>query len=189
VKTIEFPANRSIGYVHFQQSDVPASFHGRFNLDGSLLPDTFNPIWQLIGAAQGIVELPQHGVVMLEVMPEEARDLSPLSSFAPNDLDAIWLGNTYASDDQLIHLAHLTGLLWIDLQNNGNITDAGVAHLRGLKSLRSFGAHWTRISALTMEYLAEMPELTYIDIWGCEIPTQAVDEFKIKLPKCEVRTE
>ena len=104
-------------------------------------------------------------------------DLSPLANLDSDDLAAIWLGNTHANDQQLSHLAGLNGLLWIDVQNSGDITDAGIAHLAELKSLESFGAHWTRISAASLAVLRKMPNLKFVDIWGCEIHADAVEEF------------
>ena len=164
-------------------------FHGRFKKDGDALGDTHNPGWRLLGEAKGKVEVPGDSIILLEVLPQEARDLSPLSALNADDLAGIWLGNTYVSDEQVSYLAHLTGLLWIDVQNNGDITDGGIAHLSQLRSLQVFGAHWTRISAVSLRYLSKMSGLTYVDIWGCEIPAEAVEEFKKALPKCTVRTE
>ncbi len=164
-------------------------FHGRFKKNGDLLEDTHNPTWRLLGEARSSVEVPEDSVILLEVLPEAARDLSPLSALNADDLAAIWLGNTYVNDEQLSHLARLTGLLWIDVQNNGDITDTGIAHLSELRSLQVFGAHWTRISAVSLQCLSKMSGLTHLDIWGCEIPAAAVEEFKRALPNCAVRTE
>lgn len=188
LKTLVFPADRLIGYLHQKEEDAPMEFHGRFKKNGNLFEGTHNPGWRLMGEARSSVEVPEDTLILLEVLPEAARDLSPLSALESNDLAAIWLGNTYVNDEQLSYLAHLTGLRWIDLQNNGNITDTGIAHLSKLRFLQVFGVHWTRISAVSLEYFSKMSELVYLDIWGCEIPPKAVEQLKRALPKCTVRT-
>lgn len=145
-REIRFAADRSLGFVHVREGDYPFSFHGRYakkgdgpaGLDG-------NEDWTLVGEAQGVVVVPADRSVMLEVLAESARDLSSLSTLAPDSINAIWLGNTWVDDEQLVHLSRLTGLQWLDIQNNGQITDNGIAQLRPLRSLRSLGLHWTRI--------------------------------------------
>lgn len=189
LKVLTFPNDRLIGYLHLKEAEGPMEFHGRFKKDGDLLEATHNAGWRLVGEAKGNVEIPEANKILLEVLPQEARDLSPLSALNADDLAGIWLGNTYVNDEQLSYLARLTGLVWIDVQNSGDITDRGIGHLSKLRALQVFGAHWTRISAVSLEYLSKMSGLTYVDIWGCEIPAEAVEEFKKALPKCTVRTE
>jgi hypothetical protein len=178
-----------MGYLHVKVGDGPLDFHGRFKKQGGILEDTENPNWQLIGEARSRSSVPADGKILFEVLAEEARDLSPLARLRPDDLAAIWLGNTHVNDEQLRHLSHLTGLVWLDVQNNNAITDAGIAHLAHLTSLQSFGAHWTRISAASLLQLAQCRRLTYVDVWGCDIPAEAVANFKKALPLCQVRTE
>ena len=192
MKIIHFPDDRSLGYLHTPSADAgPSDFHGRFKRTGEYLEDTSNPEWQLIGAARGRVELPDDAWILLEVLADEARDLSPISLLSPDALDAIWLGNTYVNDDQLQHISQQASLKWLDVQNNGDITDRGIGHLCELTSLQHFGVHWTRISDQTLSMLAEkMPRLVYLDIWGCEnISSAAIDAFKRARPMCTVRTE
>jgi hypothetical protein len=189
-RIIEFPDDRLLGYLHVKEGDGPWEFHGRFKKEGGLLDDTENPGWRLLGEARASVGVPETGAILLEVLSEEARDLSPLLALNADDLAAIWLGNTFVNDDQLRHLSHLTGLRWIDVQNNGEITDAGIAHLVNLTSLQVFGAHWTRITGDSLKLLSNMPHLTYVDIWGCEgVPAAAVEEFEKAMPTCVVRTD
>ena len=188
-RVIEFPSDRLLGYLHIKEGDGPLDFHGRFGKDGSLVEGIENSQWRLFGEARSGVEVPEGSKLLLEVLPEEARDLSPLSALRADDLAAIWLGNTFVDDDQLVHLAGLKELLWIDLQNNGNITDRGIAHISSLRSLEVFGAHWTRISAATLQHLSMMPSLTYVDVWGCDIASEALEDFKKSFPNCTVRTD
>ncbi len=188
LRVLTFPNDRLIGYLHLKEAEGLMEFHGRFKKDGDLLEGTCNAGWRMVGEAKGNVEVPQANKILLEVLPQEACDLSPLSALNADDLAGIWLGNTYVNDEQLSYLAHLTGLGFIDVQNNGDITDEGIAHLSKHRFLKVFVAHWTRISAVSLEYLSKIDELTYVDIWGCEIPAETVEEFQKALPKCTVRT-
>ena len=186
---VAFPDDRLIGYLHLLESDGPMQFHGRFKKNGEWLPDALNPGWRLLGEATGSIEVPEGASVLLEVLPEEARDLSPLAALGPHDLQGIWLGNTWVDDEQLMQIRHLVGLEWIDLQNNGDITDAGIDHLKGLENLVSFGAHWTRITGRSLRLLSKMQRLSFLDIRGCQIEPDSVAELMTERPNCQVRTE
>ncbi|HEY8241443.1 MAG TPA: hypothetical protein VIH35_08350 [Kiritimatiellia bacterium] len=186
-RTLRFPEGSPLGYLHTRQGGYPYSFHGRFKKEGGLLEGTDNPGWTLHGEARGAVTV-DADVVLLEVLAEPARDLSPLAKLKPGDLDALWLGNTWANDDQLRHVAHLTGLRWIDLQNNMAITDAGMAHLAGLASLVHLGMHWTKVTGAGLRHVYGRTNLQFLDIWGCPVSAEAVAEFKARFPNCNVRT-
>lgn len=190
-RAMRFPDDRLMGYIHMSERDGPIPFfHGRFTKAGELVGDTPVEEWRLLGEARSSVRVPATSAVLLEVLPEEARDLSPLGDLDAEDLAAVWMGNTHVNDEQLRHLSHLTGLRWLNIENNGDITDAGIAHLAGLHSLESLGAHWTRITGKSLGYLLEMPRLAYLDIWGCAgVPAETVEEFTKGLPRCTVRTD
>ena len=190
MKSIQFPEDRAVGHVHMSDGDggIPF-FHGRFTREGDLVGDTPVAGWGFLGEARSKVVVPASGVILLEVLPEEARDLSWLAALGADDVAAIWLGNTYANDDQFRHLAHLTGLRWINIENNGEVTDAGIAHLTALRSIESLGIHWTRITGDTLRLLSKMPRLVFLDIWGCAgVDAASVDELEKALPGCVVQT-
>jgi hypothetical protein len=126
--------------------------------------------------------------VLLEVLAEPARDLSFLAKLKPGDLDALWLGNTLANDAQLRHVKNLTGLRWLDIQNNMDFTDKGIAELAGLTSLVHFGLHWTKMTDAGLKLLYGMKSLQFLDTWGCPVGADAVAEFKVRFPNCQVRT-
>jgi hypothetical protein len=100
---------------------------------------------------------------MLGVWNEDARDLSPLASLRPDDIQELWVGfsrrltSRHGSavqgfrkgvlpvspfelseglvlDDELVHIKGLTGLKRLDL-SRFPLTNAGLAHLSGLTSL------------------------------------------------------
>jgi hypothetical protein len=187
-RRLRFPEPIGFGYLHTRRGGYPYTFHGRYKKEGGLLEDTENPGWKLLGEAVG-EQTVTSDCVLLEVLAEPAKDLSPLSALNPDDLEGIWLGNTLVDDSQLHHIRHLTGLQWLDVQNNGNITNAGIAQLVGLNSLRFLGMHWTRVTDEGLRYLYTMKELRNVDVWGCEIGTEAIAELKSHLPNCSIRTE
>ena len=190
-RTIQFPEDRAVGYIHMSDGDACIPFfHGRFTREGELVGDTPVAGWRFLGEARSQVEVPTSGVILLEVLPEAARDLSWLAALGANDLTAIWLGNTHVNDEQLQHLAHLTGLRWVNTENNGDVTDTGIAHLAALQSIESLGIHWTRITGDTLRLLSKMPHLAFLDIWGCAgVDAASIDALENALPGCEVRTE
>jgi hypothetical protein len=129
-RVLHLPEDRSIGYLHVRNTGYPYDFHGRLRKDGGVLEDASNPGWTTVGEARGAVRVPVDHTVLLEILPEVARDLSILDNIDPDSLDAMWLGNTYVDDGQLAHLRHLTELEWVDIQNNGRITDHGIQTVR-----------------------------------------------------------
>lgn len=190
-RTIQFPEDRAVGHVHISDGDgdIPF-FHGRFTREGDLVGDTPVAGWRFLGEARSKVEVPATGVILLEVLPEEARDLSWIAALGADYVAAIWLGNTYVNDDQIQHLTHLTGLRWVNIENNGEVTDAGIAHLTALQSIESLGIHWTRITGDTLRLLSKMPRLVFLDIWGCAgVDVASVGELENALPGCVVQTE
>jgi hypothetical protein len=188
-RVLAFPDDASVGCLHGRTGPYPYEFHGRFKKEGGVLEDTDNPGWDIIGAAKGEIAVSAEVTVLLEIQPEAGRDLSFLRRLAADDLDAIWLGNTFADDSQLVHLTHLSGLEWLDIQNNGAITDVGLARINDIANLVHLGMHWTRITDSTLEKMSDMERLQYLDIWGCEISETAVTQFKQGHPNCQVRTK
>lgn len=186
-RTLRFPPETSLGYLHTRQGEYPYSFHGRYKKEGGLLEGTDNPGWNLHGEALGEQKITAD-CVLLEVLAEPARDLSPLSNLNKDDLDGIWLGNTWVDDAQLDHVKHLTGLRWIDIQNIGKITDAGIARIAGLIMLLHLGLHWTRMTDTGLRLLYGMKDLQFLDVWGCPISSDALSELKSHLPNCRIRT-
>lgn len=187
-RSLVLPAGRSMGYLHARSGDYPYTFHGRFKKEGGLLEGISNPGWELLGGAFGQTEV-DDDCVLLEVMAEPARDLSPLLRLKPDDLDAIWLGNTWVDDTQLRYLGHLTGLRWLNVENNANVTDAGLAELASLTSLLHLGIRWTRVTDAGLLHLQSLKKLQFLDVRGCNVTAPALAELKARLPKCLIRTE
>ncbi|MCE5228699.1 glycosyltransferase [bacterium] len=91
--------------------------------------------WTELGPARGEVTVPPKSELMLVVSRKCAADLSALSKLKPDDIQSIHMRQAAIGDDQLAHLARLTGLRTLDLRDS-KITDAGVTQLRDLPNLK-----------------------------------------------------
>lgn len=91
--------------------------------------------WQELGPAQGTVQVPPNQELLLVVYPEWKDDLSPLSDLGKDDLQSLHLRPAPIGDDQLAHVAHLTGLRTLDLRDT-KITDAGLDRIAELIDAR-----------------------------------------------------
>lgn len=188
-RSLAFPKDRTAVCLHGRTAGYPYDFHGRFKREGAVLADTDNPGWRIIAEARGTVVVPPGTITLLEILPDAARDLSFLQSIKSEDLDGLWLGNTFVNDDGLDHIAHLIGLEWLDIQNNGAITDGGLTRLHARTALRHLGLYWTRISDTGLDNLPDLSHLTYLDIWGCRVSSEAPIRFENRHPDCRIRTE
>lgn len=188
-RTLYFPSGNSIGYLHGRSTGYPYDFHGRLKKEGGQLEDSENPGWWIVGEAWGAITVDSENTVLLEMLPQAARDLSVLRNIEPGGLNALWLGNTHVDDEGLVYLSHLAGLEWIDIQNNDAITDRGMGHLKNLNGLRHIGIHWTRVSDAGLDIMADMSSLEYLDVWGCPVSPEGLLRFKKCHPDCRIRTE
>lgn len=91
--------------------------------------------WQELGPAKGTVTVTPNRELLLVVYPEWKDDLSPLAKLDPNDLQSLHLRPATIDDDQLAHVAHLTGLKTLDLRDT-NITAGCISQLRSLTNLK-----------------------------------------------------
>ncbi len=92
--------------------------------------------WGNAAPAQGEIRIPAGQHVRLEVSKAASTDLEFLSSFEPDSLKSLRLRGTDVTDKQLKHIAHLTGLEFVNLQST-RIGDGGVRHLKNLHRLRT----------------------------------------------------
>ncbi len=97
------------------------------------------------------------------VMPHGPVDFEKLSQEVLSaDIPGLKLVN--ATNDDLSHLAGLTGLQELNLFNCIEITDAGMAHLKGLTGLRRLNLQLTRFTDEGMANLAGLTDLQELDL-------------------------
>ncbi|MCX8037891.1 MAG: hypothetical protein N3D11_12740 [Candidatus Sumerlaeia bacterium] len=119
--------------------------------------------WKEIGPAQGEVKVPEGHDVLLKIVGDAAKDLKPLASLKPNDLDILDLGGTPVTDEGLAIVGKLTGLRGLYLGQTA-ITDTGLAHLKGLTSLEHLKLTRTQISEEGVKNLANLKALKSLTI-------------------------
>ena len=195
VRRIEFPADRPMGRL----------FIRRWNN----LVETKEGEWQELGEACGEFLIPAGMELMLDLAHAASADLSPLSTFSPNDLQRIGAANTQFDDQGLGCIQNLTGLieLWLmgtrisdeglkfaqnmsglrTLNLSGTyVTDTGLRYLRGLTNLAWLFLDGTRISDEGLEYLKDLRNLKVLILSQTHVTEAGRARIKNALPGCQV---
>ena len=114
--------------------------------------------WQALGEATGEVPIPAGKAVRLDLSRDGGKDLSPLAALEPNDLQVLSCESVELGDDELRHLAHLTGLREIDLGGT-TIHGTGLKHLSGLRLLKRLWLNETQVGDNELACLVGLPSL------------------------------
>jgi len=85
------------------------------------------------------------------------------------------------------HMARLVGLqslkhLSIDCSQEVHITDEGLAHLAKLTSLEHLTLHSAKITDQGLQHLKGLSSLKWMDLQGCQVTDQGLERLKQKLP-------
>lgn len=149
-RQVRFPSDRSMGTLWIRNSESSAENYA---------------FWESWGEARGVVAIPGGKDLRLIVSPQSATDLSPLSTFRPDDLQYLQLSGTRVSNAGLAYFRHLTGLkvLWL---YDTPISDAGLVHLRGLTGLRVLNLRSTLTSTAAVDVLQNaLPQCEFRRVW------------------------
>jgi beta-lactamase regulating signal transducer with metallopeptidase domain/peroxiredoxin/Leucine-rich repeat (LRR) protein len=136
-RVLHFTGDRSVGTLQVQPSDAETKI-SLFNKTIAIADGK----WNNLGPAEGDVVIPARSRVALSVNRDKGiKDLSPLSKLGANDLHEISFpfprgDGTVADDTVMPHIAHLTGLKELDLQPT-HITAKGLRFIRNFRSLES----------------------------------------------------
>ena len=147
-RTINLPANRSIGMLKIRKWD-PTS-HGV-------------PPHEYLAEARGEVYVPAGQMLGLEIVKGKPVDLSPLAELNPTDLQSLSLYHTEVQDTDLRHISHLIGLEQIGLAIT-NISDEGLKYLSSLKNLKELNLSKTKITDAGLIHLAKLSELEILSL-------------------------
>jgi len=139
-RVVKFSSERSLGTLFVKHGSV---FEGT------------GMFGKKLGPARGKRVVPAGASLLLAVSEGGARDLLPLASLGPRDLQMVSLSSVGATDEALAHLGGLTWLEWLDLSCSG-VTGTGLSHLGGMKLLEQLEL-WG--AALTSDGLAHLPDL------------------------------
>jgi len=194
-RKIQFPTDRSMGALflrHWNNQMV-----------------TKEGEWQELGPARGEFNIPQGVELMLDLVHTDSVDLSPLSTFRPNDLQRIGAANTRLDDEGMDCLKELTGLLelWLmvtEVTDNGLrpiqemsslrilnlsntcVTDTGLNYLVGLKNLNHLFLGSTRISDAGVDHLKNLVNLKILDLQYTQVTKAGLTRIKNALPNCSI---
>jgi type II secretory pathway component GspD/PulD (secretin)/Leucine-rich repeat (LRR) protein len=147
-RIVHFPDDRTVGNLKLRDTRPDIGWdRGYLSLPG----------WALLGPAQGDVSVPAGEDLRLEVSGD-VTDFSFLSDLKPNNLQVLILSNKKISDEDLIHLKGLTGLLALSLDTTP-IENAGLAHLAALTSLKDLSLFNTKVSDAGLEHLSPLKSL------------------------------
>ena len=106
------------------------------------------------------------------------KDLSPLGEFS--HLKRLYLMNTQVRD--LSSLAGMTNMVLLFFDNT-RVSD--LSPLRNLRQLKALGLPFTSIHDLTPLY--DLSSLTYVDMTGVQVSTDAVNQLRMRLPNALIR--
>ncbi len=148
-RVLHFPKDRSIGTV--------------FVLDWGSLETARYSNWQVLCEATGDVAVPTGKAVRLDLSRDMGKDLAPLVALDANDVQMLFCRFVELRDDELRHIAHLTGLREIYLRDTG-ILGTGLKHLAGLESLRDLDVGNTHVGDNELAHLVGLPSLRFLNL-------------------------
>lgn len=168
-RVLRFPSDLSLGDVLIRdwgyESD-PLGEHSEY--------------WKRLGPAQGDVEVPAGKEVRLQVAASQVAHLGALRRLGADALQSLYMKACPIADSDLAHIAHLTGLLDIDIDETP-IGPEGFAHLRRLTSLRRISLNGTNTGEAGKQFIGQQYFLRHLDADRAGLR----DEWLIGLPPLE----
>jgi hypothetical protein len=106
------------------------------------------------------------------------------------EIEGLYLENTGVTDEGLANLTKFHRLKNFEIRNDVRraakasplVTDAGIAHLRGLTGLRSLNISYTSVTDAGLEAISDLPNLMSLYLGGTEVKGAALSKLK-SLPK------
>jgi hypothetical protein len=137
---------------------------------------------QILAANSNFVEIGPK-VVRSEVSSEQVQALLE----AKDQITWINFGEAGLSDDDLKVIGQLPELTRLRLEKN-NITDAGIAHLKGLTHLESLNLYDTKVTDASIDLIAALPALKKVYLWQTEVSQDGVEALRSKRPEMMIDT-
>jgi len=154
IRIVHFPKDRAVGTLKVRIARMDEeSDRGLLSPSGWIL---FHQ------AAQGDVNVHASIELRLEVS-EDVTDFSFLADLEPNDLEVLTLSHTKISNEELVNLTGLTGLLGLHLGGTA-IKGEGLAHIVPLTSLRKLSLFNTQVSDTGLEHLSTLTSLKHLNL-------------------------
>ena len=95
------------------------------------------------------------------------------------------LNNTNMTDDGLAHLKGLTQLQWLDLDNT-QVTDGGLVNLKGLIQLQNLFLAKTKVTDDGLVNLKALNELQRLFLFNTKVTGAGVADLNKALPNCKI---
>ncbi|MCX5757881.1 MAG: hypothetical protein NTU83_05130 [Candidatus Hydrogenedentes bacterium] len=122
---------------------------------------TFNTNWQDYQDARGTVQIPANTEVSLRVSETACADLAPLANLRPDDLQGIDFTRTPVTDADLAYMEGMTTLRDVDVGGTC-IGDEGLSHLQNMPSIEELILRDTRITDAGMPYLQNLEHMKFL---------------------------
>ncbi len=151
-RDVYFPMDRSVGSLDVYDSE-DTKFDDLYGYTSG----------KYLGEARGHIRIPENKDLWLTVNDEGAKDFSFFTVLGPNDLQALSSGSANFEEEELVHIANLTGLRKLLFGSPGT-TDNSVANIKKLVALQWLDLSFTRISDKALSHLHEMTRLRLLDL-------------------------
>jgi mono/diheme cytochrome c family protein len=110
--------------------------------------------------------------------------LAPLKAIS-EQLVELNLGKTAVTDAGLAHLAGLKWLERLHLEQNA-VTDAGLPHLKGLAELQYLNLYETKVTDAGLEHLKGLKKLRKLYLWKSEVTEAGAKALTAALPELQI---
>lgn len=141
---MDFPSNYSMGELYLVKSSAGSD---------ESEPSTFTH-----SPARGRLKFPPGTRAILKIRYEGSKHMSDLDRLSPNCLFGINMKRMEVTDDDLKHVARLTGLQHVELEGT-DVTTRGVNYLDPLKNLTFLGVDKTLIKGDAMKSIGKHTQL------------------------------
>ncbi len=141
---MDFPSNYSMGELYLVKRNASA--------------DESEPGTITHSPARGRLKFPPGTRAILKVRYEGSQHMPDLDRLSPNCLFGINMKRMEVTDDDLKHVARLTGLQHVELEGT-DISTKGVNNLESLKKLRFLGVDKTLIRGDAMKSIGKHTQL------------------------------
>jgi len=168
VRQMNFPETESLGNLYVRPVGSP-----------------YEGDWEKFGEARGRIVVPAGNEVKLEVTPLAKADLAPLAKLDSDALDALSLARVNLRDEELRHIANLTGLQHLNISQT-RLSNTGLAFLGTLFGLRTLDLNRTHINDTGLVYLNTLHSLRKLDLSTTDCTVAGVERLQGSLANCEI---
>jgi hypothetical protein len=131
-----------------------------------------------------LVDLPPDSVEALHVKAIVPRSIEHVVHLSPG-LRRLYLGWTGLGDEALVHVARLTGLIYLQTWGNA-FTDEACHQLVALQHLEHLYLEEETLSVAALSFVNELPHLTRLGLDDLRITSEELEALRASLPDVRV---